>query len=123
MKKTPRENHPSAGFTMLEVMIAASFLMMTSLSLALSYSSTGLASRQSDRSVTVQSSLESTMETLGDVNYSQLLSWNGISMNRGDHVITVGTNQVGLGLILVELVVTDQNSGALIGRLATFRSG
>jgi hypothetical protein len=104
-------------------MIAVCVLTLSSLALAHAFSASTMASRDSDRTVAVQSSLQTTYENLADVPYDQLLAWNGIVVQRGDHVVTVAANLVQVGLIEVELTATDARSGAALGRLATYRSG
>jgi prepilin-type N-terminal cleavage/methylation domain-containing protein len=121
-RSAPRGQH-RAGFTLLELLIAVSVLMLTSLSLAYAFSSSQLASERTDRAVVVHTSLRTVYEDLADVPYGQVLSWNGVQVNRGDHNVTVSANQVQVGLIVVEFAVTDARTGAVLARLATYRSG
>lgn len=111
-----------AGSTLIETVVAACLLMMTSLSLVYSYSSTGLANRLSERDLAVQVSIETVAESLLDVNYRDLLSWNGIAVDRGDHTVTVAANNSAVGLIVLELVATDDATGTVVGRMATYRA-
>ena len=110
------------GISLIEVLIAATLLLLTSMSMAFAFGSTGLASRTSDRELATLESLESTLEILRDQPYSQLPTWNGNQIQRGDHVVTIAANVVDVGLILVELVVTDSKTGSILSRISTYRA-
>jgi prepilin-type N-terminal cleavage/methylation domain-containing protein len=116
-------HHSTSGMTLLELMISASILAIVSLSLVHAFSTTTSASVQSDRAQQVQTSLQSTYESVSDVSYDQLLSWNGVVTHHGDHDVTVAANLVQVGLIEVDFTVTDQRTGSVLTRLATYRSG
>lgn len=109
--------------TLLELMVAASILAIVSLALVHVFSTTTSASVQSDRSMQVQSSLQSTYESVADVAYDQLLSWNGVVTHHGEQDVTVAANLVQVGLIELEFTVTEARTGAVLTRLATYRSG
>ena len=113
----------AAGFTLFELVVAVTILVLTSLSLAYAFSSSQLASERTDRAVAVRTSLETVYENLSDVAYDQLLLWNGVRVDRGDHSVTVSAALVQVGLVVVELTVTDDRTGAVLARLATYRSG
>jgi hypothetical protein len=117
-----RRRRSEQGSTLIEMVVSACLLMMTSLSLVYTYSSTGLVNHASQRDVAIQESMENLAETLVDVPYSDLLSWNGISVDRGDHRVTIAANQIEVGLIVVEYVATDDHTGTVLHRVATYRS-
>lgn len=110
------------GMTLVEVILATGILLLTSLSLAYAFSSTELASRSSERALVARASIESVAEGIADVAYTDLLSWNGVVVARGDQSVTVATSLVQVGLILVELRVIDGQTGAVLARLATYRA-
>ena len=112
-----------AGFSLVEVMFATAFIVISSVSVIYAYTSTSLASKMADRSVASQDSLQAVGESLQDIPYDQLLAWNGIIVDRGDHSVNVFANQVGVGLIMLEFVVTDDQTNTVLDRLATYRSG
>lgn len=118
-----QRRHANSGMTLLELMVAASILAIVSLSLVHAFSTTTSASVQSDRSMQVQSSLQSTYETVADVSYDQLLSWNGVVAKHGDHVVSFSTHLVKVGLVQIELTASDARTGDVLARLASFRSG
>jgi hypothetical protein len=111
-----------AGITLVEVLLATAILLLTSLSLAYAFSSTSILSRGSERSVAAGASLENVRESLAEVPYAELLSWNGVQVDRGDHAVVVTTSVVQIGLILVEIRAVDERTGVELGRLATYRA-
>jgi prepilin-type N-terminal cleavage/methylation domain-containing protein len=113
----------SGGFTLIELMIAMAILAVVALSMANAFSTTTSASLQSDRALRVQSSLQSTYESVADVAYDQLLSWNGVVTAHGDHDVTIAANLVQVGMVELEFTVSDHRTGATLARLATYRSG
>jgi hypothetical protein len=111
-----------AGVTFVEVMLATAILLLTSLSLAFAFSSTSLASRNSERAVAARASLESVAASVANVPFPQLLSWNGVKVDRGDHTIEITTSLSQVGLIAVELRAVDDRTGVELSRIATFRA-
>lgn len=118
-----RSVRAQGGFALVELMITAMVVMMGCAALVLSTSSTGLATLKAEQAAVTRNSLEWLLESLADVEYDDLLSWNGVSFDRGDHTARVVAVPVSLGLIRLELTVTDDRTGATLGRLATLRSG
>ncbi len=111
------------GSTLIESLIAASVLAVTSLAVVNGFTTTALSSLQSDRSLHVQGSLQAAYESLRDVAYDQLLSWNGVVAQHGDHVVAFSTHLVKVGLVQIELTASDARTGDVLARLASFRSG
>ncbi len=119
----------------VEVMVCASLLLVTSISLVHAYSSAGLASRISDRAVAVQRALESVAETLANETFHNLVTYDGreyefegwreakTGERSPDLLVVVNANRVEVGLILVELAVIDNGNGNVLSRLAMYRSG
>jgi prepilin-type N-terminal cleavage/methylation domain-containing protein len=118
-----RRRRKSGGFTFIELTIAMAILALVGLSMANAFSTTTSASLQSDRSLRVQSSLQATYESVADVAYEQLLSWNGVVSPHGDHDVTIAASLVKAGLVELEFTVSDHRTGATLARLATYRSG
>ncbi len=122
-RKRKQRERASGGLSLVELLVAVAVLAVTSLALMQSFSTVSLSSYASDRAVNVQSSLQTTYESIGDVAYEELLSWNGVVVNRADHRVTVTSNLVQPGLIQLDLTVTDTRSGDVLARLETYRSG
>ncbi len=141
-RRSPRKQFAQAGISLVEVMIAAALLMMTSLSMALAYGSTGLSSRVSDQILSVQTGLETVSQSLDELPFVQLLSMNGVQLKpaldpladpdaldaanqdaAAPYTIFVAVNTVELGLVLIELVAIDDTTNAVLSRFATYRSG
>ncbi len=117
-----RGRRRSQGIALVEILIAVGVLVMTSLMLAYAFTSAGLSSKMTDRAVVAQASLASVVESVADVPYDQLLSWNGIASDRGDHTVTINANLAQVGLIVVEVTVRDDRTQAVLARLATYRA-
>src|SRR5262249_5298196 len=107
-----RRGRRAAGVTLIEVLLATGILLLTSLSLAYAFSTTEVASRSAERAIVARASLQSVVQGVVDVAYDQLLSWNGVSIARGDHSVRVAATLVQVGLIRVECTVVDDASGA-----------
>lgn len=117
-----RSSPGEAGISLIEVLVCAVLLVLTCLSLVHAYTALSRSSKQSARALVVAGSIDAVSAAVVDVPFDQLLAWNGTRMDRGDHSVNVATNLLEVGLILVEFIVTDDNDGAVLGRVATLRS-
>lgn len=112
-----------AGFTLVEVVVSLALVLLTSLSMVYTFTSAGSASHSADRAVAVQLSLEDTVQVLDDQPFEQLLTWNAVERDYGDHTVTIAANLAQVGLVMVELTATDDRTGTVLGRLASYRAG
>jgi hypothetical protein len=120
--RSTRSRRGIGGTTLLEVVIATAILLLTSLSLAYAFTSTEITTRSADRATNFRASLQAVAESVADVDYADLLSWNGVTVDRGDHSVVVATALVQVGLISVEVRVVDDDTGTVVGRLASLRA-
>jgi type II secretory pathway pseudopilin PulG len=104
-------------------MVAMVVLAISALALTGSWSVATRAAHDSDQAMNAQAALQSVYDSVADVAFEQLLSWNGVAVVRGDHVVTVSATLIGAGLIQVAFVATEAATGRGAGRLATLRSG
>jgi prepilin-type N-terminal cleavage/methylation domain-containing protein len=111
------------GFTLVELLVATTVLAIASLAIVNGFSATTLSSIESDRSQTIQTSLQVSYENLHDIAFDQLLAWNGTVIRRGDHDVTVSAHLIQVGLVQVEFTATNHRTGTVLARMATFRSG
>ncbi len=112
-----------SGFALVELMVTSIVLMTGCVALVLSTSTTGLATFKAEQASVTKNTLDWLLESLADVEFDDLLSWNGVSFDRGDHTARVNATTVSLGLISLEMTVTDDRTGSVLGRIATLRSG
>ncbi|MBL8843502.1 MAG: hypothetical protein JNL90_18420 [Planctomycetes bacterium] len=119
----PHERRRRGGFALVELMVTSLVLMTGCVALVLSTSSTSLATYKAAQSTVAQNSLAWVEESLADVEYADLLSWNGVALDRGDHTARIAAQLVAPGLIGLEVTVADDRTGALLCRIATLRSG
>lgn len=111
-----------SGFTLVEVMISLTLVLVTSLSMAFTFTSTSSASRSSDRAILVQQNLLDTIQVLDDQPFDQLLSWNNVTRDYGDHSVTVSVNLAAVGLLMLEFTAQNDLTGDVEARLATYRA-
>ncbi len=124
VKKTRAQRRPrQAGLGLLELMVALVVLAISALALTGSWSVATRAAHDSDQALNAQAALQSVYDSVADVTFDQLLSWDGVTVTRGDHVVTVSATQVGAGLVQLGFVAIESASGRTAGRLATLRSG
>ena len=118
-----RDRRGEAGTTMIEVILTATLLIVASLSLAYSVSTSSVASKGTDRMLRVQQSLDESRETIDQLPFHELQSWDGVEADFGDHRITATILPVEDGLLLVELTARDDQTNSTVARVATYRSG
>ena len=111
------------GLTLLEVVVATAVLAVVSLAVVNGFSATAISSIDSDRALKVQGSLQACYESLHDIPYAQVLSWNGVVSDRGDHRVVLSAHLVQKGLVQVEFTALDKRNGRILARMATLRSG
>jgi hypothetical protein len=110
------------GNSLLEVMIAATVLLLASLGLAHAFTSAGIAGKRSEREEVARRSLESIADELCTAPWSQLLSWHGAVRDFGDHTVVVEAHATSPRLILVECAAIDDATQQVLARVATFRA-
>jgi len=110
------------GHSLLEVMIAATVLLLASLGLAHAFTSAGLAGKRSEREEVARRSLEQVAEEICDSPFSQLLSWHGATRDFGDHTVIVEARAASPRLILVECAVLDDTTLQVLARVATYKA-
>jgi hypothetical protein len=102
--------------------IAAAILLLTSLSLAGVLRSTGREDETADRDADARASLRAVAERVTTADYADLLGWNGLTLDRGDHTVVVAAAPICDGLIAVEVRVVDDLTGAVLGRRSARRA-
>ncbi len=112
-----------AGLSLVELMVAIAVLAVTALILTGSWTMASRASHASDQSLAVEAALQATYDSVADVAFVELLSWDGVTVDRGDHTIAVLATLVAVGVVQLEFTATERSTGAIVGRLATLRSG
>lgn len=110
------------GNSLLEVMIAATVLLLASLGLAHAFTSAGLAGKRSEREEVARRSLEVIADDICNTPYAQLLSWHGASRDFGDHTVIVEARSSSPRLILVECAVIDDTTLQVLARVATYKA-
>ncbi len=118
----PRSPRAARGTSLLEVLVAVTILLLTSLGLAHAYTSAGLAAKVSERDTAAQQAIEQVTDDLGEIPFSQLLAWNGAQRDFGNHSTTLRLRAVTPRLVLVECVATDDTTGAPLASFATYRA-
>jgi hypothetical protein len=103
-------------------MISLTLVLVASLSMAFTFTSTSSASRSSDRAILVQQNLLDTIQVLDDQPFGQLLSWNNVTRDYGDHSVTVTVNLAAVGLLVLEFTARNDLTGEVEARVATYRA-
>lgn len=111
------------GSTLIETMIALAVLALSALSLTSSWSMSTRAARGSDQSLAAQAALLAVYESVADVAWDQLLAWDQVTVDRGDHRVLVQANVVAVGVIQLDFTVTERATGTVVARIDTLRSG
>jgi hypothetical protein len=110
------------GATLIEVMIAAVLLLLTSLGLAHAFTSAGLSSKIAEKEAGARRSTEAMLDQLLGVPWSQFLSWNGAMQDFGPHTVVVEASAQSPRLILIECAAIDDGTAAVLARVATLRA-
>ena len=128
IRQSTRKPGPTAGMTVVEVMIAAGISTVLLLATAATFfgniKAVGTAKAITSGSIF----LESIQENISAQPYENLLALNGNSVfNNGDaagsnYRADITTFQAGIGLIQIRIALMDVQSNREIGRLVTVRS-
>ncbi len=123
-----RKASKRAGLTLIEISISMALIATVLLASTASFSSSLMATGRAKRMTEAALFLETTMENLSAVNYSNLLPLNGnqvFSANDAgdsDFTINLTTFQAEVDLVQINAVVVDLQSGQTIGRVTTVRA-
>ena len=123
-----------AGFSIIELMIASGALLLGALSLASAFTSSTICTHASARAGIIHESMAQALTSLEDTPFDQLLAMNSTTVHyRGDssapanesecdHEATINANLAQVGLILIEVIVTDDRTGIVLARRASYRA-
>lgn len=117
-----------AGLTVLEVAVALGVASTMFMALAAAFTTSLQATSRAERMTDGAMFFETVMTDVGAQPYDNLLSLNGNQVfegtNAGDSEFVVGLTVFSpeLGLIQIDAVMTDLDTGRVSGRLSTWRS-
>lgn len=108
-----------AGFSLLEVLIAAMVLTMLALAVFSSFSVAYSADRTSQQLVSARSLAQQTMETVASTPFPQTLALDRTSVSQGDFTAQILVTQIGNGLVRAEVLVTHAENEEVNLRFTT----
>lgn len=121
-------NHPQsppeptchdAGFSLVEVMIAATLLAILTFGVLGTVAVGFNSDRSSQELVRCQQYAQQVVETVKSVNYNQVPSLSGVTTTEGDLTATVTVSELAVGLLRVEIDVAHGSQPDVSAQIVT----
>ena len=115
----PNSARSDAGFSLVEVMIAATLLAILTFGVLGTVAVGFNSDRSSQELVRCQQYAQQVVETVKSVNYNQVPSLSGVTTTEGDLTATVTVSELAVGLLRVEIDVAHGSQPDVSAQIVT----